>query len=177
MGVDFELPTVKRYICKLLVFPELFIKFVILILSSVGIALTFEFGFDYEITLIPETFCAGEIAFRYCINNIGCNAVIILVTGVLIFIDLARACLDNRQWKQMVGALVLIVSLPMAGYLLASSALLLKNYIDVCENDARCTDIVDTRFLAVPIVGFIAAIFYLIIAFSSFLRILLSQDD
>ena len=60
---------------------------------------------------------------------------------------------------------MLIVSLPMAGYLLASSALLLKNYIDVCENDARCTDIVDTRFLAVPIVGFIAAIFYVSHAF------------
>jgi len=47
--------------------------------------------------LIPEAFCAGETAFRYCVNNIGCNTVVILVTGMLIFVDLARACLDNRQ--------------------------------------------------------------------------------
>lgn len=55
---------------------------------------------------------------------------------------------------------MLLLSLPMAGYLLASSALVLRNYIDVCENDARCTGIEETRFLAVPIVGFIAGIFY-----------------
>jgi len=60
----------------------------------------------------------------------------------------------------MVGAFVLLLSLPMAGYLLTSSALMLRNYIDVCENDGRCTDIEETRFLAIPIVGFIAAIFY-----------------
>ena len=54
-----------------------------------------------------------------------------------------------------------LISVPMGGYLLASSALLLRNYIDVCENDgARCTDSEETRFLAVPILGFIAAIFY-----------------
>ena len=67
------------------------------ILSSVGIALTFEFGFDYESILLPEAFCAGETALRYCVNNVACNTVVILVSGVLVFVDLARACLDNRQ--------------------------------------------------------------------------------
>lgn len=141
MGVDFELPTVKNYVFKLLLFPELFFKIFIMVskysytlqllmkdqqptnlqcayfmiidmymytwlihvhvsfsmqfLAAAGIVLMVEFGFN---EFSPTLFCNEDgAAFRFCLNSIACNAVVIVVSAFLIFVDLLRACLTNKQ--------------------------------------------------------------------------------
>lgn len=67
------------------------------LLSGTDIALTVEFGFNQT---QPSSFCDDNVeegAFRFCINMIACNSVVILVSAALIFIDLLRACYTNKQ--------------------------------------------------------------------------------
>ena len=57
-----------------------------------------EFGFN---DIQPSAFCSDDVledgAFRFCINSIACNSVVILVSSALIFVDLVRACLTNKE--------------------------------------------------------------------------------
>lgn len=60
-----------------------------------------EFGFN---DIQPSAFCDDDEledgAFRFCINSIACNSVVILVSSALIFVDLVRACLTNKEVSQ-----------------------------------------------------------------------------
>ena len=57
-----------------------------------------EFGL---IGIYPVEFCNDELvedgAFRFCLNSIACNTVVILVSVTLILVDLLTACLANKQ--------------------------------------------------------------------------------
>ena len=57
-----------------------------------------EFGL---IGIYPDEFCNDELiedgAFRFCLNSIACNTVVILVSVMLILVDLLTACLANKQ--------------------------------------------------------------------------------
>ena len=60
-----------------------------------------EFGFN---DIQPSAFCNDdeleEGAFRFCINSIACNIVVILVSSALISVDLFRACLSSKEVRR-----------------------------------------------------------------------------
>ena len=73
-------------------------SFTMQLLAVGGIVLMVELGFN---GIYPAEFCDDDLvedgAFRFCLNSIACNTVVILVSSTLIFVDLLRACLTNKQ--------------------------------------------------------------------------------